>query len=308
MPDRFKADLGLVYCTAIWGATFLVMQDALAFASVLALLAARFAVAAVLMALIFWKDLRKASRAELGAGALVGTFLFLGYVLQTNGLRFTTPAKAGFINGSAVVLVPVALVIFLRKKMNSWIWLGVAATFAGLYLLSVPAGAVGLSSVNTGDILVFGAAVMWAAHILLIARFTAEHSVGVLSTLQVAMTAILAAVLVPIFDRAGWEAAKLDLSAGLVWRLLLTAVGCTAIGFSVQVWAQRHTTPAHVAVLLTLEPVFAWLTSYLVLGERLDARGWTGAILVLAGILLAELLGAQAAPESPGPVDEANPA
>jgi drug/metabolite transporter (DMT)-like permease len=304
MSDRLKADLGLLYCTAIWGATFVVVQDALRYASVLGFLAVRFGLAAALMALIFRRELRRAARAEWGAGGLLGVALFLGYVLQTNGLRFTTPAKAAFINGAAVVLVPIILVVFLRRRVRGMVWAGVAAALAGLYLLSVPADATGLGSVNTGDLLVFGAALMWAIHILLVAQFTRNFSVGTLSTVQVGVTSLLAAALVPVMHRAGWEVLRLEWTGGFLWRLLVTAVGCTAVGFSVQVWAQRHTTPTHVGILLTLEPVFAWLTSYLVLGEQLDARGWTGAALVLAGILMAELMSAQAAPESPGPVDE----
>ncbi|MBI1738766.1 MAG: DMT family transporter, partial [Acidobacteria bacterium] len=102
----------------------------------------------------------------------------------------------------------------------------------------------------------------------------------------------------------GWETMRVEWTSGLAWRLLVTAVGCTALGFSVQVWAQRHTTATHIAILFTLEPVFAALTSYIVLHERLGPRALTGGVLILAGILLAELLGpAQAAAESPGPVD-----
>jgi drug/metabolite transporter (DMT)-like permease len=305
MSDRLKADLSLALCTALWGATFVVVQDALRDSSVLVFLVVRFGLAAILMGAIFRDDLRRSTRMELGAGALIGIVLFLGYLVQTNGLRFTTPAKAGFINGTAVVLVPVFLVVLLHKKVNPRVWVGVLAAFVGLYLLTVPANAAGIFALNRGDVLIFLAAVMWAVHILLIARFTKQHSVGALSTVQVAVTALFAAVCIPIFSRAGWEAVHLEWTGGFIWRLLVTAVGCTAVGFSVQVWAQRHTTPTHVAILLTLEPVFAWLTSYLALGERLDARGWTGAVLILAGILLAELMGAQAAPESPGPVDEA---
>lgn len=305
MSDRLKADLGLIFCSAIWGATFLVMQDALRDASVLALIAVRFALAAGLMWLIFRRDMQRLTRREATAGALLGIALFFGYLLQTNGLRFTSPAKAGFINGAAVVLVPILLVVFFRKSVNAWVWLGVIAAFTGLYFLSVPADAVGLASVNPGDILILFAALVWAIHILLIARFTQQYSVGALSTIQVATTAALAAVLVPLVHRTGWEPLHFELTGGLVWRILLTSIGCTALGFSIQVWAQRHTTPSHVAILLTLEPVFAALTSWLVRNEQLGARGWLGGGLILAGILLAELMAAQAAPESPGPVDEA---
>ncbi len=305
MSTRLKADLSLAFCTAIWGATFLVVQDALRDASVLAFLAVRFALGGALMALTFRKDLQRLNRAEMRAGVLIGLFLFLGYAFQTNGLRFTTPSKAGFINGTGVVLVPVLLAVFWRKQINGWVWGGAVATFAGLYLLSVPAGTSGWTALNAGDVLVFVAAIIWALHIIFTAKYSPRHSIGALSFLQVATTAVMAAAAMPLFHVLGWETFRLEWTSGLVWRLLVTAVGCTALGFSVQVWAQRHTTPTHIAILFTLEPVFAALTSFIVLHERLGPRALTGGGLILAGILLAELLGpAQAAPESPGPVDE----
>lgn len=313
MSTRLKADLALGFCAAIWGATFLVVQDALRDASVLAFLALRFALGGALMAAIFREDLRRLNRAEVRAGVLIGLFLFLGYVFQTNGLRFTTPSKAGFINGTGVVLVPVLLAVFWRKTINAWVWGGAVATFIGLYLMSVPArsassgpaGAGGWTALNVGDVLVFIAAIIWALHIILVAKYSPRHSIGALSFLQVATTAVMAAVAMPVFHALGWETMRVAWTGGLAWRLLLTAVGCTALGFSVQVWAQRHTTPTHIAILFTLEPVFAALTSYIVLHERLGPRGLTGGGLILAGILIAELLGpAQAVPESPGPVNE----
>ncbi|MBI3484843.1 MAG: DMT family transporter, partial [Acidobacteria bacterium] len=181
-------------------------------------------------------------------------------------------------------------------------------TNIGLYLLSVPAGTAGRTALNAGDVLVFVAAIIWALHIILVAKYSPRHSIGALSFLQVATTAALAAVAMPVFHVLGWETMRVEWTSGLAWRLLVTAVGCTALGFSVQVWAQRHTTPTHIAILFTLEPVFAALTSYIVLHERLGPRALTGGVLILAGILIAELLGpAQAAAESPGPVDEREP-
>ncbi|HEV8384179.1 MAG TPA: DMT family transporter, partial [Candidatus Acidoferrales bacterium] len=273
MSTRLKADLALAFCTAIWGATFLVVQDALRDASVLAFIAVRFALGGALMALIFRADLRRLTRAEIGAGALVGLFLFLGYAFQTNGLRFTTPSKAGFINGTGVVLVPVLLAVFWRRKINAWVWSGAIATFLGLYLLSVPPGTAGWTALNAGDVLVFLAAIVWALHIILVAKYSPRHSIGALSFLQVATTAALAAVAMPVFQALGWETMRMEWTTGLAWRVLVTAVGCTALGFSVQVWAQRHTTPTHIAILFTLEPVFAALTSFIVLHERLGPRG-----------------------------------
>jgi drug/metabolite transporter (DMT)-like permease len=142
-------------------------------------------------------------------------------------------------------------------------------------------------------------------HIILVGRYTKNHSVGALSFLQVATTALLNLAMLPILAVSGWERFHLDRSRELLLAILITAVLATAVAFSVQVWAQKYTSPSHTAILFSLEPVFAALTSFIVLQERLGARAFFGACLVMLGILFAELKGpSQAAADSPGPVTE----
>lgn len=303
MSRRLRADLSLVLCTVIWGATFVVVKGALADASVFAFLAARFVLATVLMGLIFRADLRRTTRADLIAGALIGFFMFSGYVFQTAGLVETTPSKAGFITGFSVVMVPVFMAIFWGRHINRWVWGGALAALAGLYFLSVPAE--GFAKLGRGDLLVFGCAVMFALHIAFVGHYSPRHSVGALSFLQVATTAALTLLALPVLSVTQWEAPRITWTPGLIGAVLVTAVLATAVSFSVQVWAQQRTTPTHTAIIFSLEPVFAALTSYLLIHERLSRRGLSGAVLILGGILLAELKGpSQAAPESPGPVHE----
>ena len=304
MNARLKADLSLAFCSLIWGATFVVVKDALADASVFAFLAARFTLAAVLMGLIFWKVLRRLDHRALWAGAQIGCFMFAGYVFQTLGLRFTSPSKAAFITGSSVVMVPVLLAAFGGRHINRWVWAGALAALAGLYFLTVPEA--GFSQLNAGDVLVLCCAAMFAMHIIFVGRYSRRYSVASLSFLQVATTAILTTLALPLLAFTGWEPPRVAWTGNLVFAVLITAVGATAIGFSLQVWAQQHTSPTHTAILISLEPVFAALTSFIVAQERLSARALTGAALVFAGIILAELKGpTQAAPESGGPVTEA---
>ena len=142
-------------------------------------------------------------------------------------------------------------------------------------------------------------------HIILVGRYSLRHSVGALSILQVATTALLSALALGILAFSGWQAPRFDGSRELFTAIAITAVLATAVAFSVQVWAQRFTSPSHAAILFSLEPVFAALTSYVVVRERLGKRALAGAALVLLGILIAELKGpAQAAADSPGPVTE----
>src|SRR6202451_1262887 len=153
---RTQADLSLAFCTLLWGATFVVVKNALDHASVFLFLAVRFSLAAVLMAAFRPRVLRDLKREELLAGAALGLFMFGGYAFQTAGLQYTTPAKSGFVTGSSVVLVPLLLAIFWRRHLARWAYAGSFCAVVGLYFLTVPVE--GLARLNRGDILTFVAA------------------------------------------------------------------------------------------------------------------------------------------------------
>lgn len=298
---RIRADLGLLLCSFIWGATFVVVRDALADVSVVVYIAVRFALSAAVMGILFWRSLRDLDRKAIWAGAQIGFFLLGGYVFQTTGLKFTTPSKAAFITGSSVVLVPVLLAVFGRRRINAWIWAGALAAFAGLYYLTVPPE--GLGALNIGDPIVFAGAVMFALHIIFISRHVGEHSSGALSFLQVATTAVLAAAAFPLLAVARIEQPRWVWSWNLVTAVLITALGSTVIGFSLQTWAQKYTSPSHTAIFISLEPVFAVLTSWVFAREHIGQRTIVGGGLILAGILVAELKApSPTVPESPDPV------
>jgi drug/metabolite transporter (DMT)-like permease len=290
MSRRLQADLLLAACSLIWGATFVVVKDALAHASVFVFLSLRFLVAGSLLAIVHRREMGGLDAAALRAGGLIGLFMFGAFALQTAGLTMTTPSKSAFITGFFVVLVPVFLAGFGRRRISSWVWTGVLLAVAGLYFLTVPAS--GFSDLNRGDLLTLFCAVLVALHIIAIAHYAPHYSSGMLVFLQVAATALLSVAAVPLFARTGWEEPRVDWTAGLVWAVLGTGVLATVVTFSAQVWAQRYAAPSHVALLLTLEPVFAGLTSYAFLGERMGWRGLAGAALILAGILAAEWKGA----------------
>lgn len=289
MSKRLRADFALVICALIWGATFVVIKDALADMSVIAYIAVRFGIAAVLMAIIYWRAVRALTLREVWAGAQIGIFMFAGYMFQITGLRWTTPSKAAFVTGMYVVFVPIVLAIFGRQRISVWIWAGALAALAGLYFLSVPPE--GLGRLNRGDPIVFGCAVMFAFHMIFISRNVVKYSVASLSFLQVATTAVLATVLVPIAAAAGWEQPKLVWTPYVIFAVLATAIGATVVCFSLQTWAQKHTSASRAAILLTLEPVFAAVTSVTLGGERIGARMLLGALLIFGGILLAEWKG-----------------
>jgi drug/metabolite transporter (DMT)-like permease len=302
MSQRFRADLSLALCSLLWGATFVVVKNSLAYSSVFVFLAARFTLAALLMAAFRPRVFRTLKREELLAGAALGFFMFGGYAFQTAGLQYTTPAKSGFVTGSSVVLVPLLLGIAWGRRLTLWVYGGVFAALFGLYFLTVPPE--GVSHLNRGDLLTFVAAGLYAMHIILVGDYSRRHSVAALSVLQVAACAALAWVATALASATGWQPARLGLQAQSLLGIAICAVLATAVAFSIQLWAQQFTSSSHAAILFTLEPVFASATSYILLRERLGNRALLGAAFVLVGILIAEMLGPPAAPESPEPTVE----
>jgi drug/metabolite transporter (DMT)-like permease len=295
---RARADLALCFCSLIWGSTFVLVKDALADVSVIVYLAVRFGLAAAVMAILYRRSLRRMSSSTVWAGVQIGLFMLGGYVFQTAGLKFTTPSKAAFITGSSVVLVPILLAGSGRRQISRWSWAGALSALTGLYFLTVPRE--GFGGLNRGDPLVFLCAVMFALHIIFVGRYIERYSVGALSFLQVATTAAISTSLVPLVAFAGWESPRVAWTNKLIFAVLITAIGSTVIAFSLQVWAQQYTSAAHTAVLLSLEPVFAAVTSWLMAAEHLGGRTLIGGALIFAGILLVELRGpAPAAPSEP---------
>jgi drug/metabolite transporter (DMT)-like permease len=302
VPRKLKADLLLICCTLIWGVTFAVVKDALADASVFVFLALRFLLATVLLILIYGRELRGIGASGLRAGALIGSCMFGGYAFQTAGLELTTPSKAAFITGFFVVLVPILLASFGSRRVPLWVWLGALSAFTGLYFLAVPP--VGLAALNRGDLLVLGCAFMFALHVISIGHYTVRYSAGALTLIQVATTAFFTILCVPLFAWIGAERPRLLWTPGLIGAVVATGILATAVAFSVQVWAQQYTSANHAAIIFTLEPIFAGLTSFVFYHERLGARSLIGAALILVGILVAELLGPAPAAESSVPPAE----
>ncbi len=301
-PSRWRAELALALCTLLWGSTFVVVKHSLDHASVFIFLALRFTLAGICMAVFRPQVFRVLQREEIFAGIRLGFFMFCGYAFQTAGLRYTTASNSGFITGSSVVLVPLILALFWGKRATLWVYFGTVAAAGGLYFLTVPVS--GVAHLNRGDVLTFFAAISYAVHIILVGEYAKAHSAAALSVLQVLACAMMAWLTAFGAHAIRWQTMRIEPSRELWIGVVICAVLATAVAFSLQLWAQQFTTPSHAAILFTLEPVFAVITSYFVLSERLGRRSLAGAVMVLAGILAAELLGPPAAPESPEPTGE----
>jgi drug/metabolite transporter (DMT)-like permease len=274
----WRADAALAGNTLIWGSTFVLVQSALKDISPVLFLAIRFGIATAALALLFRG---RAQYRPTPGGLIAGACLFAGYLFQTVGLQFTTASKSAFITGLAIPLVPLLTSLVYLSRPRFFELAGVICATAGMGLMTLQGETL---RIGRGDLLTFFCAVAFAAHIIALAHYSGRVSFESLSFMQVAAAAALG------ISTFWWmETPVLRLSPLVVVALGVTGLLATALAFTVQAWAQQHTTATRTALIYSLEPVVAWFTSFWLLGERLSRRAALGAALILSGILVVEL-------------------
>lgn len=286
MSKKLRADIILLAITIVWGASFPLMKMMLAYVPAYAYLSMRFLLAAAVLVLLFHNHLKKINKRAMLYGCIIGLFMVGGMAFQVVGLYTTSASNSGFITGLNVVMVPVIAAVLLKKKPDRASFLGIIIAFAGLFFLSG-----GLSfSFNSGDFLTFLCAVCWAFHIIFIDRFTQEEDAPLLAIIQVAFVGVASTVL--------WLAADagkpVEINGRSVAILIFTAVLGSALAFGGQTIAQKDTTPAHTALILTAEPVFAVLFAMIIpnaqgVTEMPSLTKAIGCLLILLGMVVSEL-------------------
>ena len=277
-----RADLALAGVALLWGGTFVLVKAALDDISSLVYLALRFALAGVLLLWYFRRApiFRMPAKAYL-ITALVGGLLITGYIFQTIGLKTITPAKSAFLTGLYIPLVPVFGAIIWRKLPLWQEIVGLVLAVGGTAMISWPEQS---ARIAIGDWLTIICAVAYACHILALGHFTPQIGLARMTCWQIMFGGLFSAIGSPIIEKPFWHVTTPTVAA-----IVVGGVFATAIAFGLQTWAQQHTSAARAALIFSLEPVFAWVVSFLVIGEVLTLRTGFGAALVLAGILFAEL-------------------
>jgi drug/metabolite transporter (DMT)-like permease len=269
------APWALLTVSAAWGLSFVVMKDAIQRQSVNNFLFTRFTLAVIVMILIRPQVIKHFNKDLLQRGGLAGIFLGLGYIAQTLGLERTGAAITGFITGLYVVLTPLIASFVLKEKITKFIWLCIAVATFGLGLLSIRGLSVGI-----GEMFVLASAVLFAAHIIALSKWSSGRDVYAMTVIQLTMCAILAGLASAI------EGYSLPPDRGVWSVVIFTAVFATAVAFIVQTWSQAHMSATKVAVILTMEVVFAAVFAILLGGERLTVQTAIGGILVVVAMYL----------------------
>jgi drug/metabolite transporter (DMT)-like permease len=269
------APWALLTVSAAWGFSFVVMKDAIQRQSVNNFLFTRFTLAVIVMILIRPQVIKHFNKDLLQRGGLAGIFLGLGYIAQTLGLERTGAAITGFITGLYVVLTPVIAAIVLKEKITKFTWYCIALATFGLGLLSIRGFSVGV-----GEMFVLASAFLFAAHIIALSKWSSGRDVYAMTVIQLTMCAILAGLASAI------EGYSLPPDTGVWSVVIFTAVFATAVAFIVQTWSQAHMSATKVAVILTMEVVFAAVFAIVLGGERLTIQTAIGGVLVVVAMYL----------------------
>ncbi len=284
--SRWQAEAALAIVAIIWGATFVVVKQALADISTIYFLFLRFTLASVCLLLLFAPGFRKMqwreTRRGLGGGAVAGIFLWLGYILQTVGLKYTTAGNSGFLTGLYIVLVPLIGALIFRKRPGVRELAGIAAATAGMIVMTLPSLAANLR-MNRGDLLTLACAVAFAFHLLIVGYYSQRERTEAVAVGQIACAAALSGIALRVErPHAVW-------SHAVIVAIVLTAIFATAVAFALQTWGQRYTTATRTALIFALEPVVALVTAVALGGEALTIYAVAGGALILAGILAVEM-------------------
>ncbi|MBI5463686.1 MAG: DMT family transporter [Ignavibacteriales bacterium] len=280
MAARTRAELVLLSITFIWGSTFVITKSLLQDISPAVYVAVRFWLATVLMFALVPRKIFSLNTRSAQQGAVLGLLLFLGFMLQTFGLKYTTASKSAFVTGMLVVFTPVCQLLIERRAPKPGNVLGIGLVLVGLFFLTRPTG----SEFNRGDFMTLGCALLFGLYIVYLDMFGRESDPAQLSWMQFLACAILGTASIPFVEHA-----TLVLTSFSTGALVYLTIFATVIALFAQARFQKDTTPTRSAIIFSLEPVIAAGFGYFVVRETLGWIGVAGAAVIILGVLVSEL-------------------
>ncbi len=283
---EFKASMLLLLTAAIWGFAFVAQRKGMDYIEPFTYTGLRFFLGAfsLLPALkIFSSKKEDASTdddfiALLKAGFFAGTVLFIAATFQQIGLKYTTAGKAGFITSLYIILVPI-MGLFLKQKTDLFVWFGAVIASIGLYMLSINENL----TIQFGDLLQLIGAFFWALHIITLGIVSKKLNPIKFSIIQFTVTGFWSISAALIFERIIWSQV-IDAAIPLLYGGVMSA----GVAYTIQAVAQKNAKTSHAAIALSMEAVFAAIGGALILSERMPIKGYTGAGLMLVGMMVSQ--------------------
>jgi drug/metabolite transporter (DMT)-like permease len=280
MTSRARAELYLLSITVVWGSTFVLTKFIFESASPFVYISIRFTVASMVCAALFFRRLRAISQDAIMKGTVLGVLLFVGFALQTVGLKYTTASKSAFVTGLMVVFTPLFQLIIERKSPKLGNIIGVILVALGLYFLTSPRGA----EFNVGDAMTLLCAVLFSLYTVCLSIFGKDHDPAHLTFVQFVSTALLSVLAIPFL-----EIAYIHVNSNFFILIVYLAVMPTVVALYVMAKYQKYTTPTRSAVIYSMEPPLAALFAFFIIGEQIGIAGIVGGILILLGLIISEL-------------------
>lgn len=277
-----RYELALVVITVFWGATFLIVQNALAHSEPFLFVGMRFGCAALAMTLCSLRILRGLTWLEVRAGMVIGLCIFLGYSLQTVGLQTIASSKSAFITALYVPLVPVMQWLFLKRPPTFMNWVGAVMAFVGLVLLADPHSMEG--GAGPGEWLTVLSAVAIAVEVILISLFAGRVNLRRVTIIQLATASLLAAITGGIRG----EGAPDLTSSALVISILVLGLASAVIQITMN-WAQNHISATRATVIYAGEPLWGGVIGRVFADERHSALALFGAVLIITSVVVSEV-------------------
>lgn len=291
--SKYKSEIILIFVTVLWGATFVIVKEALNEISPMLFIAVRFIITALfLLPFIVRKNFDLKS---IYPGIILGILLFAGFATQTVGLKFTSATKSGFLTGTSVIMIPLLQILIEKRPPTKGVVLGVIIVMLGITFLSSGGNSFGTllqdfgSNFNFGDGLTLVCAFFFALYIIYLDVETKKHNFWVLLFVQIVTTMILAILFSIVFSVTGLEEVKYSYSTKLILAILYTAIFATLITTALMTKYQKNITPTKAGIIYSFEPLFAAIFAFYLLGEKITNFGYLGAGLILFGLLVSEL-------------------
>lgn len=293
--NEFKAELILLLLTVLWGGTFALIKSAIVHVSPFMFVTVRFGFASLIFLPFAWKHLKGLSAQQLKDGFWIGFWFFLGFILQTIGLQYTTASKSAFITGTFVVFTPLAQTIIEGRPPSFVNTVGIGIVAVGIIFLS--GGDRDIMSVvtelgetfNFGDFLTLLCAMSFGIYIVWLDVISKRNHYIYTTFSQLAFTAVTAIVLMPFFHFSGVETIRFDFNFDVVGALLYTTLFATLFNVTMMTKYQKEVVPVKAAIIYSFEPIFAAVIAFILLGEQFTKMGLIGAAIIFGGLIFTEV-------------------
>ncbi|MDA3859831.1 MAG: DMT family transporter [Melioribacteraceae bacterium] len=291
--SKYKGEVNLLIVTLLWSATFVIIKGALTDISSMLFIGLRFLIAGLILLPIVISKKLDWKNVNIYPSIFLGVILFIGFSLQTVGLKYTSATKSAFLTGSAVAFIPFLQLFIEKKKPKTGSVIGVAVVLIGILFLSGGNSIITLlndiiTNFNFGDFLTLLCALFFAMYVVYLDMISSKYVFWMLLIVQIGVSAFLAFAMAVVFDLINYEALRINLTSQLSFGIIYTSIFATLITTTLQTKFQKLVTPTKAGIVYSFEPIFAAAIAFIFLSERITSFGLLGATLIFVGLIISE--------------------